>query len=62
MKEQESKRVLGSELHESHVGWVGELCDNTETGKQPTFQRNICITLTIQSGVFRTTGLGVSDS
>ena len=54
--------VFGSELHESHVGWVGELCDNTETGKQPTFQRNICITLTIQSGVFITTGLGVSDS
>lgn len=27
--------VLCSELHESHVGWMSELCDNTETGKQP---------------------------
>lgn len=44
--------VFGSELHESHVGWVGELCDNTETGKQPAFQRNIWITLTIQHGIF----------
>ena len=41
-----------SELHESHVGWVRELCDDTETGKQPTFQRNICITPTIQNGAF----------
>ena len=54
--------VFGSELHEPHVGWVGELCDDTEAGKQPTFQKDICITLAIQSGVFITTGLGVSDS
>ena len=41
------------------AGWMS--CDDTETGKQPTFQRNICITLTIQNGDFITTGLGVSD-
>lgn len=26
--------VLSSELHESHVGWMGKLCDDTETRKQ----------------------------
>lgn len=27
--------VLCSELHESHVGWMSKLRDNTEAGKQP---------------------------
>jgi hypothetical protein len=31
---------------------VSKLCDDTETGKQPTFQEKKCIMLTIQYGVF----------
>lgn len=27
--------VLGSELHEPHVGWVRELGDDAEAGEQP---------------------------
>ena len=41
-----SKRVtvFGSELHESHVGWVSKFCDNTETGKQPTLKKTTTTT------------------
>lgn len=33
--ESEWVAVLGSELHESHVGRVSELSDDAETGEQP---------------------------
>lgn len=33
--ESQGVAVLSSELHEPHVGWVCELSNDAETGKQP---------------------------
>lgn len=44
--------VFGPELHESHVGRVGELCDDAETGKQPAGQKECAFTPTVHPGFF----------
>lgn len=33
--------VLCSELHEPHVGRVGQLCDNAEAGEEPKMERDL---------------------
>lgn len=39
-------------MHESHVGWVSKLCDYTETGKQPAYQKTKTSALHYQYGIF----------